>query len=135
MFQCSKCGRVMKPLFTTFYCAVCDPPSAKKPQNSHIQKWWKPISKDSKYLYLILKEGDVIPPETRGGWHCTRKFPSARPSAPSSLLETDEELIARVSREWGSSDGGWEIRTYYEPGSTFSPIRDTDLLIATKPKS
>lgn len=131
MFKCSTCGSSMRPLFTTYYCTTCD----KRPGDDVRRLVWRPLG-DGRHMYMLLKTGDIIPPDIIGGWHVTREL--LRRITPERR-ETDFEMTVRVQKEWEHSGptfverGGWPIRDYFDPGTKVGHLSENSFVMVSKP--
>lgn len=135
MFNCPTCKRSMRPLFTSYYCDVCDPTATATGKGQwgtlHLQASGK------KFLYRLLKDGDIMPVFALSGWHCIRKT-----RATGYLIdETDSDIAIRVARELENSphksSGGWPLADYgAQPGHPIKTLTGgkNDFLMVTKPE-
>ncbi len=121
MQKCPQCGSVMIPLFTSFVCKdECD-------KNQTIP--WKRLA-NSRFVYKLLKQEEIIPRDaTHGWWVMRRSFPK---------IETDEEVTSRVYNNMGErvrETGGWPIEERYIGNNELTYVYnnpESSLLMVTK---
>lgn len=131
----------MRPLFTSYYCAVCDPRQEVFATATAAGKdTWGMLrvhSNKKEFQYRLLKNGDIMPIDAVNGWHCTRHTVAAGYVKD----EADSDVAIRVAKEWDNSSykdrGGWAITEYSgaQPGQVIRTIGrgENDLLMVTKP--
>lgn len=131
MFECPTCKHSMKPLFTTYYCGVCDPrpePVTAASKKSWTRRMTPQLSKSEwPFEYQLLRKNDKIPDDAVAGFWIER-MPN----------ETEDKMVFRAVQSMQGSSiymkrGGWLLSEYSNRNIPLHNLDDTDYLMVTKP--